>query len=110
MKTIQDMINEKARKRLETDVCNFLDEFKENKLARFMMEHTYIQIPEPSQSTHKLSGFMHSRTDMGIGKIIFDGLLPQYIEEESVKFYNKVETLFSDAGLSHDGPFDGSES
>jgi hypothetical protein len=106
---IQDMINEKARKRLETDVCSFLDGFKSNTFARSMMENVNIFITD-SNSYHQISGFMHTQINSGIGKIIFDDLLPRYIEEESVKFYNKIETLFNDAGLTQDGPFDNSES
>lgn len=94
MKDLQTKINEKAEERLNSDLDDFFNLVQKHKVNILdNCEDISVTIrTDDGQKTTTFRSGLWRKSDI-VGKYLFSKLIQKYIEEETVNFINKVESL-----------------
>jgi hypothetical protein len=94
MRDLQNLINQRALEKCVNDVAESLKDLKSNKYFALMANSLQVRWPEDSEPATLiyLDTLLHS-VHQGVGKMLVDKLLPEYIEKESKAFYQAINNL-----------------
>lgn len=92
LKTIQDIVNAKAKKRAEEEVNKIIKAIYNNNDIHNMLDNYYIKVGDKTESIR--SAFWSK--DSSIAKELIEKLTIIYIPIESENFINKVNQLSSE--------------
>ena len=95
IKTVQDLINAKAEKRLNKDIDDYFNQIRGNKLNEGIRNVMVTVRRGDITEAFSLHAFLFDNASPG-GALIRKMLLDDYVLEESRKFVNLVVTMDDD--------------
>lgn len=89
MKDLQHFINEKAKEKLNSDIMEFINAFRNTKFFDALRDME-IKIDAQQNIGMRFDQFFICRDDAYGYKVIFNYFFPKYVEKESKEFYDKI--------------------